>query len=607
MTTVSSALKLAPMPRKENGFGNKSSFGFKKTKAISQGKGVGAAGNYPSDRRYGSTVQRSIIEQYNLDSDWVKWRRGFEYYNKGAWYRLKDYDPITRTYTDSQLKSKLYQGTDSEVDVIFDGYKFATKNADSNNHYVMKRFTVSPVDLGTITSVQNDPFVYPDKKAFREVWCKGKPGKDSRLLTKMIGERISDGETEATLAWLLTEDELPALFIGKSWPERPTEVISEISEAVFDNTLWAQQNSLDVDSLLGKVVYTPDFFKERASLVAANVYDTRDYFGIELTDKGQGEVIVLDNDANALPPSLYDINDLTPIISDPNGGFTLTGTYIYEKDRYQRFYKNQYLTGDLAVQGADLFSYSVMPYRILGAERRNGKILLKSEPFISEFRFTKPTGGNATLIFTDNSFTKMEIDEYDGLYYHKQGHIKDELWMRLDTDVDPWMDEIFTSGNPLKPATIYTCSCPNYSQAMLRAPQESEDEGTRRINRQRRYPLPTAQGRADFDQIGLGKAAGKIESWESNEHRLGFKMCKHTIAAMFINNLKVKEPNSYPTVEARESFEEKLNKDIAEVGEEFNDSYRRGGLTTLEIVFALAQGLNLDEVETAYVVLNSSF
>ena len=607
MTTVSSALKLAPMPRKENGFGNKSSFGFKKTKAISQGKGVGAAGNYPSDRRYGSTVQRSIIEQYNLDSDWVKWRRGFEYYNKGAWYRLKDYDPITRTYTDSQLKSKLYQGTDSEVDVIFDGYKFATKNADSNNHYVMKRFTVSPVDLGTITSVQNDPFVYPDKKAFREVWCKGKPGKDSRLLTKMIGERISDGETEATLAWLLTEDELPALFIGKSWPERPTEVISEISEAVFDNTLWAQQNSLDVDSLLGKVVYTPDFFKERASLVAANVYDTRDYFGIELTDKGQGEVIVLDNDANALPPSLYDINDLTPIISDPNGGFTLTGTYIYEKDRYQRFYKNQYLTGDLAVQGADLFSYSVMPYRILGAERRNGKILLKSEPFISEFRFTKPTGGNATLIFTDNSFTKMEIDEYDGLYYHKQGHIKDELWMRLDTDVDPWMDEIFTSGNPLKPATIYTCSCPNYSQAMLRAPQQSEDEGTRRINRQRRYPLPTAQGRADFDQIGLGKAAGKIESWESNEHRLGFKMCKHTIAAMFINNLKVKEPNSYPTVEARESFEEKLNKDIAEVGEEFNDSYRRGGLTTLEIVFALAQGLNLDEVETAYVVLNSSF
>ena len=26
--------------------------------------------------------------------------------------------------TDSQIKSKLYQGTDFEVDVVFDGYKF---------------------------------------------------------------------------------------------------------------------------------------------------------------------------------------------------------------------------------------------------------------------------------------------------------------------------------------------------------------------------------------------------------------------------------------------------------------------------------------------------
>ena len=76
---------------------------------------------------------------------------------------------------------------------------------------------------------------------------------------------------------------------------------------------------------------------------------------------------------------------------------------------------------------------------------------------------------------------------------------------------------------------------------------------------------------------------------------------------MFIENLKVKEPNSYPTLEAREAFEEKLEEDVAEVGEEFSASYKRGGLTTLEIIFALAQGLNLDEVETAYVVLNSKF
>lgn len=595
------------MPRKQNGFGNAKSLGFNKTKPIYKGKAKGSPGIYPSNRSYGTAVTRTVIEKYDLDSDWVKWRRGYEYYNKAAWYRLKDYDPLTKTYTESQIESKLYQGTEFEVDVVFDGYKFATKNADSNNHYVMKRTTVSSPDIGTISQVKNDLYKYPEQKKYKEIWCKINPGAEVRLLTRMIGERLSDGETDATLSWLLTGDDLPALFVGKSWPERQTEVISEISEAVFDATAWAIDNGLDVNQLVGKVVYIPQFFKERSALTSSTVLDARDYFGIEVLDKSNSEIVVLDNDADDLPPSLYDINNLTPIITDPNGSFTLTGTYIYQKEKYQRFYGNQYLTGELAVENADFFSYSVMPYRILGAERKNGKILLKSAPFISELRFTKPTGGSATLVFTDNSFTKMDIDEYNGSYYHKQGHVKDKLWMRLDTDVDPWMDEVFSSGNPLSPATIYTCSCPNYSQAMLRAPQETEDEGTRKINRQRRYPLPTAQGRADYDQIGLGQAAGKIESWETRDHQLGFKMCKHTVAAMFINNLKVKEPNSYPSLDAREAFEDKLDKDIAEVGEEFQSSYKRGGLTTLEVIFALAQGLNLDEVETAYVVLNSKF
>ena len=56
---------------------------------------------------------------------------------------------VTLEYEESQIKSKLYQGTEYEVDVVFDGYKFATKNSDSNNHYVMKRTTASEVDLGT--------------------------------------------------------------------------------------------------------------------------------------------------------------------------------------------------------------------------------------------------------------------------------------------------------------------------------------------------------------------------------------------------------------------------------------------------------------------------
>ena len=63
----------------------------------------------------------------------------------------------------------------------------------------------------------------------------------------------------------------------------------------------------------------------------------------------------------------------------------------------------------------------------------------------------------------------------------------------------------------------------------------------------------------------------------------------------------------YIAISAREKFEEKLTAEIAEVAQEFNYSYKRGGITALEVVFALAQGLNLDEVELAYVLLNSTF
>ena len=114
-------------------------------------------------------------------------------------------------------------------------------------------------------------------------------------------------------------------------------------------------------------------------------------------------------------------------------------------------------------------------------------------------------------------------------------------------------------------------------------------------------------GKNDFDALSANKAAGVYESWETREHRMGFKMCKHSIAAMFIEKIKTKEPNSYPTFESRLKFEEKLKKEVEEVMEEFSLSYKRGGITALEVIFALAQGLNLDDVELAYVMLNSNF
>lgn len=592
------------MPRKQNGFGKAKSLSFKGSGRIDKGKGVGAPGLYPSNRRYGSSVHRTIIEKYNLDSDWTKWRKGYEYYNQAAWYRLQDVDDFSKEYKDSQIESKLYQGTPYEVDVVFDGYKFATKGADSNNHYVMKRTTVNSPDLGIVTGVLNDASLYPDYKANREIHVQGTPGADSRLLFQMIGERITDGETEATLNYVLNSNDRPALYMGKSY-ENLTKVIVKVPTNTIQNgTVESAQD------LVGKIVWIKDFFveKEISDFGQFDFIDAPYYFAINSLDKAAAvELEVLDPTQEVLPPSLYDISKLPSVFTSVDSSYTVTGTHIFQKDLYQRFFGKQYVTADVIKDQVSTASYSIFPFTILGVAEKDGFFEMTSVPFVSQLKMYSPADGNATLVFTDYSFTKLSVDEYNGEYYHKPGKPGTTPWMLLDTDVNPWMDEVFTAGNSLRPATVYTCSCPNHSHAMLRAPQSTQEDGRRKTNRQQRYPLPTVMGTMDFNSIGLSSAAGLVESWETREHRMSFKMCKHSIASMFIERIKVKEPNSYPTSEAREDFEEKLRKEIQEISEKFGISYKRGGITTLEIIFALAKGLNLDDVELAYVMLNSNF
>ena len=116
------------MPRKQNGFGSTGSFGMKGVSSkVDKGKPIGAAGSYPSDRRYGSTVHRTVIEKYDVDSDWTRWRKGLEYFYRGAFLDFDDIETI------------LYQGSVDEVRVLFDGFEFATRNSDSASHFTAKR------------------------------------------------------------------------------------------------------------------------------------------------------------------------------------------------------------------------------------------------------------------------------------------------------------------------------------------------------------------------------------------------------------------------------------------------------------------------------------
>lgn len=597
------------MARKQNGFGNPKSLAFNKVNStITRGKHKKASGYYPSDRSFGSSVHRTVIEQYDIASDWVKWRKGFEYYNKAAWYELEEYDSGTGTYVPQSISSKLYQGTPYEVDIDFTGYRFATQNADSSNHYVMKRTPSSTVALGSITSVRNDDLVYKDNKSFREIWCQINTGADFRLLYQMIGERLTDGTTTASLKNVLTSAGHPGIYRGKSLSTDGTIITATVPLAPLLASSFMQSVNGDVQALVGKIAYAPDFYIDKliTAVTSKTFEDDDEFFFVDVQDTNSGvEIQILDNNSE-LPPSLYDISTLTPLFQSNSADISVDSKYKFEKNKYQRLFGKQYLTADVVETEVDRVNYSVLPYLINSVRIDGSNLLIQSIAFESEFKLHADIQ-NGFLVFTDNSFTHIEDDYYGTEYYHPLGAPGDPVWKRLKTDIDPWMDEVFASGQGLQPAQTYACSCPNYSSAQLRMPQSNQSDGERKNNRQERYPLPTALGPSTYDKQGQVSAAGYIQSWEREERRLGFKMCKHTIAAMFIDQIKVEEPNTYPSYDTRIKFEEKLEKEIDEVGARFVDSYKRSGITTLEIIFALAQGLNLDDVEIAMVVLGSSY
>ena len=74
---------------------------------------------------------------------------------------------------------------------------------------------------------------------------------------------------------------------------------------------------------------------------------------------------------------------------------------------------------------------------------------------------------------------------------------------------------------------------------------------------------------------------------------------------MFNEDIRVKEPNKYPTGEVRAAFDEKLDKEIKASYANFDKSYKRTGISISEIVFSLSKGLNLDSTKTAYMVFDS--
>ena len=616
------------MPRKQNGWNNPANTGFKKFDANPQPKS--AAGSYPSFRGYGSTVIRTVIEKWDLDSTWARWRKGMEYYYQAAWlpmltenpnydYSLPDQrDPTKPNYNPrfvtQELSTVLYQGTEVPIPITFQGYRFATRNADSKTHYVLKRTIDNNIVLGFVEEIYNnkniDNDIYKDSYPNNEVWMKIVLGRfmlNDYALVRSEGERITNGEVSANILKVLTRDHRPAVYNGKSFKDG-SRVEVEVPQESLLPTEFVVENGLE--ALVGKVVYINSFYAQQLIDENEKFTDFAEFMQVEtLLKQSAIKVDILDPGINALPPSLYDIQNLEKIYSTYAGEATLTATHYIQKKDYQRFFGIQYLTAELMQSEVETIAIPILPFIVLGVRinKTNGKVVLESEPFQSSVQLFTPADTTRLLVLSDSSFTRQSIDvDAEGNYNHEREVPGEPLWQKLDIAVNPWMDETFVQSDRLSYGEIYSCSCPAYLHAKIRQPEVVDEEG-KLINRQARMPLPTSQSQGFYESGGTLRVAGIIQSWASEKYKRDFKICKHTVAAMFINKIRVEEPNTLPSYETRLKFEEKLTADIEEVAQEFGEMLRRSEITTVELIYALADALSMDDVELGYLMQNANF
>ncbi len=582
------------MPRKQNGFGSFKAFDLNGVNSrIDKGKKRGAAGSYPSDRRYGSSITRSAIEQFDMDSTWARWRRGMEYYYQGAYLEFEPSNAV------------LYQGTKEEIPVSFSGYRFATKNADSRAHYAVQRQVTKSVKLGIVEAIDNDEAIHTEQKQYREIHLHIKHGdlETDIVLLRSIGERITSGKIDANIINVLNRDGIPAVYFGKT---EAAGARMEFKLSLPDVLKAEKIKENGLDYLIGKTVYLPDFYQfEQINNKTTDFIDSELTFSVRMASVITNTAVEILDNSDGLPPTLDELKSLPSIFETTNKAeAVMTAEFVFQKSDYQRFFGRQYMTADLVNTEVSRAAFAIQPVTILGYRRADEEnaLYIESMPFQTSLTLYSAPRARRTIVLSDNSFTKREPDDaLNRKYGLDLSTAPVTLWQKMKIDIDPWYDETFVKDDVVEFATIYTCSCPAYLHAQIRSPEAYDSEG-RTVNRQKKAPLPTAKGASTAEANGLLRVAGIIDSWATDRYKKGFKVCKHTIATMFADRIRVMEPNTFPSQETRNKFEEKLQADIAEVGAEFSALLERSDITTVEIIYALAEALNLDDTEIGYVI-----
>ena len=75
---------------------------------------------------------------------------------------------------------------------------------------------------------------------------------------------------------------------------------------------------------------------------------------------------------------MYDIAELPAILTAVDAQYTIKGSYAFLKQDYQRYFGRKYLTADLVKEEVKDFSYSVLPFVILGVAIKGNNLEILS-------------------------------------------------------------------------------------------------------------------------------------------------------------------------------------------------------------------------------------
>ena len=205
---------------------------------------------------------------------------------------------------------------------------------------------------------------------------------------------------------MLTSAKHPAVYLGKS-QVKGVVAVTTVSLSDVLATEFITNNNGDIQSLVGEAVNMPDFYQNRTISALDKFTDYPYEFRVNLTETITSASIQILDTSTGLPPTLGEINTANQIFSTTTATSSLEGDFVYEKERYQRFFGQQYLTADLVRSELTQLAYGVLPWSIqsVKADVANNELTITSEPFQSSLQLYTPSETHRYIIMPEKGFT----------------------------------------------------------------------------------------------------------------------------------------------------------------------------------------------------------